>query len=463
MALPGWLTQLCFALPPPAGLGRDATSPADQEWLQERFRVAARKRYQALLTAAELQRPSSPRRAADARGGAVDSPEAVAAYGRLEELCRAIMNELRSDDQIRDARVLPAFVNLPDITALEYVNVRRGGGWVGVWVGAGGEAWGVWLAAENRAASRWAARVDQAACKQVKKPHSPLTLHAAPSPARRAGHHQAPAQGAVAAPAARTHRGRHPPGGGGGQAAELCECPPASCCCLWLCLLGFRARGAEKRPPLWPCNPHPSPLSLTPASITRLRLTAQPQVHRHKYAEANARLNNRDIFGRFVLEWIASSSAQLSMRCRRLEQGAAGQHGWQEFASDGGWRRVLRRGDAVRGRAEPAYTPICSATHPLLHPPLHPSTHPAPTGKNKVAHLVEDMLNAVQSEMGRYQRIITYWPMYGPDLERCVTGALREATLGVSRQCGLVQIKVRGKGAGLGCRRAVRQGLASAA
>lgn len=109
------------------------------------------------------------------------------------------------------------------------------------------------------------------------------------------------------------------------------------------------------------------------------------------------------------------------------------------------------------------------------------------------------MLNAVQSEMGRYQRIITYWPCCewggvqgrggschrsagctgehglgrhittpaelalhncrtwlltnctcpvtllpadGPDLERAVTGALREATLGVSRQCGLVQIKV---------------------
>lgn len=65
-------------------------------------------------------------------------------------------------------------------------------------------------------------------------------------------------------------------------------------------------------------------------------------------------------------------------------------------------------------------------------------------GKNKVAHLVEDMLNAVQSEMARYQRIITYWPMYGADLERAVTGALREATMGVSRQCGLVQIKVRG-------------------
>ena len=71
----------------------------------------------------QLQRPSSPRRQADARQGQIDSPEAVAAYGRLEELCRAIMNELRADDQIRDARILPGFVNLPDISSLEYVNV----------------------------------------------------------------------------------------------------------------------------------------------------------------------------------------------------------------------------------------------------------------------------------------------------------------------------------------------------
>lgn len=126
-----WPSELCTLPRHPtalsAGLVRDATNPADQEWLQQRFRIAARKRYQALLTAAELQRPSSPRRQPDGRTAAVDSPEAVAAYGRLEELCRAIMNELRADDQIRDARVLPAFVPLPDITALEYVNVSAAG------------------------------------------------------------------------------------------------------------------------------------------------------------------------------------------------------------------------------------------------------------------------------------------------------------------------------------------------
>ncbi|KAL4857276.1 hypothetical protein ACK3TF_002568 [Chlorella vulgaris] len=261
-------------------LVRDATSPADQHWIQERFRIAARKRYQALLTAAELQRPSSPRRQADSRQGQVDSPEAVAAYGRLEELCRAIMNELRADDQIRDARILPGFVHLPDITALEYVN-------------------GI--------------------IKHLRKV-----------------------------------LGRYPP---------------------------------------------PAP---TEAAIRLVEAVGKLQnfVHRHKYAEADSRLNNRDIFDRFVLEWINSSAGQLSLRCRRLEQGMTGQHGWQEFATD---------------------------------------------GKNKVAHLVEDMLNAVQSEMARYQRIITYWPMYGADLERAVTGALREATMGVSRQCGLVQIKEGGQ------------------
>ena len=83
---------------------------------------------------------------------------------------------------------------------------------------------------------------------------------------------------------------------------------------------------------------HPPPAP-TEAAIRLVEAVGKLQnfVHRHRYAEANSRLNNRDIFGRFVLEWISSSAAQLSLRCRRLEQGAAGQHGWQEFASDGEW------------------------------------------------------------------------------------------------------------------------------
>lgn len=157
----------------PVGLVRDATSPADQAWLQERFRIAARKRYQALLTAAELQRPSSPRRQADARQGAVDSPEAVAAYGRLEELCRAIMNELRADDQIRDARVLPGFVNLPDITALEYVNVS-GAAWLG-WL-AGGGVGSLGGYGEQMVSNAWGA----VSCSACPSPPSHPSLHLRP-------------------------------------------------------------------------------------------------------------------------------------------------------------------------------------------------------------------------------------------------------------------------------------------
>ena len=49
----------------------------------------------------------------------------------IDELCKAIMNELRADDQIKDAGVLPDFINLPELTSVEYVKV-------GVWVGWGG-------------------------------------------------------------------------------------------------------------------------------------------------------------------------------------------------------------------------------------------------------------------------------------------------------------------------------------
>lgn len=86
--------------------------------------------------------------------------------------------------------------------------------------------------------------------------------------------------------------------------------------------------------------------------------------------------------------------------------------------------------------------------------PAAPAAHAAPprprpcpaAGKHRVAPLVEDMLSAIEGEMGRYERIITYWPVFGPDLEKCVTGALREATAAVSRQCGLVNTKVGRRG-----------------
>jgi hypothetical protein len=56
---------------------------ADQEWLAERFRVAAKKRFQGLLTATALQNPGAGLH--DRRGALVngqDSPAAINAYSR---------------------------------------------------------------------------------------------------------------------------------------------------------------------------------------------------------------------------------------------------------------------------------------------------------------------------------------------------------------------------------------------
>ncbi|KAL6780540.1 CGL46 [Auxenochlorella protothecoides x Auxenochlorella symbiontica] len=268
---------------------RDPGNPADADWLAARFRLAARKRYAALLTAAELQQPGpgglgagGRRREATPDG---DGPDAVAAYARVEELCRAVANELRADDDVRDAGVLPPCVSLPDLTSLEYV---------------------------------------KGIISHVKR--------------------------------------------------VLARYPP------------------------------PAP---TEAAVRLVEAVGKLQdfVYRHGYREACARLNSRDIFGRFVQEWIGASGAALRALCRSLEPAApAGGGGW---ADGGGGGAGGHGGD----------------------------------GKRRVSPLVEEMTSASEREMARYERIITYWPMYGPDLERAVTGALRDATAAVSRQCGLVQTK----------------------
>ena len=48
------------------------------------------------------------------------------------------------------------------------------------------------------------------------------------------------------------------------------------------------------------------------------------------------------------------------------------------------------------------------------------------------------MLQRIQAEVARYERVITYWPSFGPSLEAAVCAALRTTTAAVSRQCGLI-------------------------
>lgn len=56
-----------------------------------------------------------------------------------------------------------------------------------------------------------------------------------------------------------------------------------------------------------------------------------------------------------------------------------------------------------------------------------------------VAPLVEEMLHRLDAEIMRYERVIQYWPVFGPLLEGAVCAVLRDATGAVARQCGLTQ------------------------
>ena len=50
------------------------------------------------------------------------------------------------------------------------------------------------------------------------------------------------------------------------------------------------------------------------------------------------------------------------------------------------------------------------------------------------------MLERLSREVDRYERVVTYWPVFGPQLEGTSCAALRDTTGAVSRQCGLTQV-----------------------
>ena len=61
-------------------------------------------------------------------------------------------------------------------------------------------------------------------------------------------------------------------------------------------------------------------------------------------------------------------------------------------------------------------------------------------GRTYVAPLVDEMLSRIEAEVRRYERVITYWRVFGPQLEGAVCASLRETTAAVTRQCGLAQV-----------------------
>ena len=100
-------------------------------WLASRLRSASRKRFQALLAATEARRGPTDRRrtgnnpnvlsAAAAGSNEVDDPSMAWAYSRVEELCSCVINELRADESIAAANIIPAPLSLPATTAVEYI------------------------------------------------------------------------------------------------------------------------------------------------------------------------------------------------------------------------------------------------------------------------------------------------------------------------------------------------------
>jgi hypothetical protein len=143
---------------------------------------------------------------------------------------------------------------------------------------------------------------------------------------------------------------------------------------------------------------HPPPEPTPPAvrlveAVGRL----QSYVERHRYRDAVARLNSRDIFGAFVAQWVRGSATRLRRVLRGLERAGP--------PSLGSWA------DMQAGV------------------------------KHRVAPLVEGMLSEVEAEMKRYERIVGHWPVHAAELESALVGALRDSVEAVSRQCGLMQTK----------------------
>ncbi|KAA6421600.1 MAG: hypothetical protein FRX49_08543 [Trebouxia sp. A1-2] len=60
------------------------------------------------------------------------------------------------------------------------------------------------------------------------------------------------------------------------------------------------------------------------------------------------------------------------------------------------------------------------------------------TGHGVIAPFLIEMLQNIQTEIQRYERLVNYWPVYAPMLEEAVCAVLRAVTAAVTRQCGIM-------------------------
>lgn len=62
-------------------------------------------------------------------------------------------------------------------------------------------------------------------------------------------------------------------------------------------------------------------------------------------------------------------------------------------------------------------------------------------GHGVIAPLLVEMLQNIQTELQRYERLVNYWPVYAPMLEETVCAVLRAVTVAVTRQCGVMSAR----------------------
>lgn len=54
--------------------------------------------------------------------------------------------------------------------------------------------------------------------------------------------------------------------------------------------------------------------------------------------------------------------------------------------------------------------------------------------------VVTDMLIRLQDEVNLYKRIVCYWTVFAPRLERMISDVIRSIVGSVSHQCGMVRV-----------------------
>ena len=156
------------------------------------------------------------------------------------------------------------------------------------------------------------------------------------------------------------------------------------------------------------------------------------------------------VFGPYVTEWIHSSQHALCQRCRQIEASFHAAPGDFRDIGETSTRNYLfkvirpfsfREFRETILQLPSSLTAIQRENGILAYGRLERLKHSCCSiGKSHSAPVVEEMIDRLSREVNRYERVITYWPVFAPQLEGAACAALRDTTSAVSRQCGLAHV-----------------------